>query len=132
MLSPKANQLAAEEALKSIDRKFVNDTIRSHQDNLCNLNYNLKKRMVRLLDVRAIQDFHRTKEAADALKNRRTGFQYAVEQYNYAKENYLEVLKKLMKDYPQTRDDWNDLIYNCPTVTEILETAYGLYRRGKI
>lgn len=88
--------------------------------------------MVQLLDARAVQDFYRAEAIAIRLQERRTSFQTAVDQYNYAREDYLDVVKKLMKEYPDARNDWDELIYNCPTVTDILETFYGLYRRGKI
>lgn len=132
MISSKAKQLAAEEAQRSADRKSVNDILRGHQDNLCNLRNDLKKQMVRLLDVRAVQNFYRSEETAEVLQERRTSFQFAVDQYNYAKEDYLDVVKKLMAKHPDVRNDWNELIYNCPTVTDILETMYGFYRRGEI
>lgn len=132
MISPKAKQLAAEEAQKSADRKFVNDTIRSHQDLLCEWRMSIKDRMVQLLDARAVQDFYRAEAIAVRLQERRASFQTAVDQYNYAREDYLDTVKKLMKEYPNTRNDWDELIYNCRTVTDILETFYGLYRRGKI
>lgn len=132
MLSPKANQLAAEEALKSMDQKLVNDILRGYQDNLCNLRNDLKKQMIRLLNVRAVQNFYWSKETAEVLQERRTSFQFAVDQYNYAKEDYLDVVKKLMTKLPDVRNDWNELIYNCPTVVDLLEDFYNSYRRGKI
>lgn len=132
MISSKAKQLAAEEAQRSADRKIVNDILRGHQDNLCNLRNDLKKQMVRLLDVRAVQSFYRSEETAEVLRERRTSFQFTIDQYNYAKEDYLDVVKKLMKKHPDARNDWNELIYNCPTVTDILETMYKIYRQGGI
>lgn len=132
MISSKAKQLAAEEAQRTADRKFVNDIIRGHQDNLWNLRCDLKKQMIQLLDVQTVQGFYQSEETAEMLQECRTSFQFAVDQYNYAKEDYLNVVKKLMAKHLDVRKDWNELVYNCPTVTDLLKDFYRFYRQGKI